>query len=164
MEQYRDGEEVYMCLQKNTYGTPDGGFLWAEERTTMLFENFSKQLQPWTITMCLMDQCLFYFTYTTTIRVDQSEGSSLRSGSAARTFRTAEERLVIDGFLVHGVWLVIWTDDFDMVGTDDAPMFMIQDKCNKVWAVKQVPDTSPRCVGIFRNVGQVRQFYGSDSS
>ena len=58
--------------------------------------------------------------------MDQSEG--LRSSSAAKTFRTAEERLVIDGFLVHEVWLVIWTDCFDMVGTDDAPMFMIQDQ------------------------------------
>ena len=91
-EQYRDGKEVYMRLQKNTYGTPDGGFLWAEERTTMLFKHFSKQ--PWTITRCLRDQCLFYSTYTTEIRVGQSDG--LRSGSAARTFRTAEERLVID--------------------------------------------------------------------
>ena len=42
MEQYRDGEEVYMCLEKNTYGTPDSGFLWAEERTTMLFKHFSE--------------------------------------------------------------------------------------------------------------------------
>ena len=55
---------------------------------------------------------------------------------------------LFDGFLVHEVWLVIWTDDFDMVGTDDAPMFMIQDKCNTVWAVKQVPDTY--MVGIQR--------------
>ena len=55
---------------------------------------------------------------------------------------------MIDGFLVHEVWLVIWTDDFDMVGTDDAPMFLIQDKCNTVWAVKQVPDTY--MVGIQR--------------
>ena len=122
MEQYRDGEEVYMCLQKNTYGTPDGGCLWTEERTGMLFKHFLKQ--PWTITRCLMDQCLFYFTYTTEIRVEQSE--DLRSGSAARTFRTAEERLVVDGVLVQEVWLVMWTDDFDMVGTDDAPMFIIQ--------------------------------------
>ena len=95
------GSRHHTLRGRRTYGAPDSGFLWAEERTTMLFKHFSKQ--PWTITRCLMDQCLFYFTYTTTIRVDQSEG--LRSGSAARTFRTAEERLVIDGFLVHEVWL-----------------------------------------------------------
>ena len=37
-----------------------------------------------------------------------------------------------------------------MVGTDDAPMFMIQDKFDKVWAVKQVPDTKSYMVGIQR--------------
>ena len=52
-----------------------------------------------------MDQCIFYFTYTTNITVDMSEG--LRSGSTARTFRTAEERLVIDGLIIHEAWLVI---------------------------------------------------------
>ena len=35
-----------------------------------------------------------------------------------------------------------------MVGTDDAPMFMIQDKFNKAWAVKQAPVTC--MVGIQR--------------
>ena len=35
----------------------------------------------------------------------------------------------------------MWTADFDMVGTDDAPMFLIQTVCNDVWTINQVADS-----------------------
>ena len=38
------------------------------------------------------------------------------------------------------IWMVVWTDDFDGVGTSTPLMREVMDACNKKWAVKEVPN------------------------
>ena len=46
------------------------------------------------------------------------------------------------GNRVHEIWMVVWTDDFDGVGTSTPLMREVMDACNKKWAVnlKEVPN------------------------
>ena len=44
------------------------------------------------------------------------------------------------GKRVHEVWMVVWTDDFDGVGTCMTMMKEIMEACNNEWAVKEVPN------------------------
>ena len=42
MEQYnQEGERLYMCLHRNTYGKPDGANLWGDERDDFILEKFN---------------------------------------------------------------------------------------------------------------------------
>ena len=52
------------------------------------------------------------------------------------------------GFRVHEVWYVVWTDDFDGVGTDLPIMEEIMNACHKNWAVKQT--SNEYMVGVQR--------------
>ena len=52
------------------------------------------------------------------------------------------------GFRVHEVWYVVWTDDFDGVGTSVPLMEEIINACNIEWAVKQT--SNEYMVGVQR--------------
>ena len=147
MDQYdrETGERLYMALWLNTYGTPDGGNIWQAERNNFVLEHFNKG--RWTVKRCFMDQCMFYFNYFTDEAVgpEEVEEARARSGSV----KDFEEkpvrgetslRMSMGGKRVHEVWMVVWTDDFDGVGTCMTMMKEIMEACNNEWAVKEVPN------------------------
>ena len=155
MDQYDPvtGERLYMALWLNTYGTPDGGNIWQGERDTFILKRFN--IHPWTCKACLMDQCMYYFTYTTTEPVPESEAADARerSGSVPEFHKqlhrgTDSKRMSKGGFRVHEVWYVVWTDDFDGVGTNLPIMEEIMNACHKEWAVKQT--SNEYMVGVQR--------------
>ena len=52
------------------------------------------------------------------------------------------------GLRVHEVWYVVWTDDFDGVGTSVPLMEELMNACNIEWAVKQT--SNEYMVGVQR--------------
>jgi hypothetical protein len=66
-----DGEERFMALWKNTYGLPDGGYNWAEERNSFMMSEFNKT--GWSIHQSLMDQCLFYIKLRADVESDETK-------------------------------------------------------------------------------------------
>ena len=144
-----------MALWLNTYGTPDGGNIWQGERNTFILKRFN--VYPWMCKACLMDQCMYYVAYTTTEPVPESEAAEAKERSGGvpefqkQLYRgTDSKRMSKGGFRVHEVWYVVWTDDFDGVGTSVPLMEEIMNACNGGWAVKQ---TSNECmVGVRRKL------------
>ena len=51
-------------------------------------------------------------------------------------------RMSKGGKCAHEVWMVVWTDDFDDVGTSTPMMKDIMDACNDEWAAKEVTKES----------------------
>ena len=147
MDQYNraTGEQLYMALWLNTYGTPDGGNIWQGERNKFTKDHFNTG--RWTVKKCFMDQCMFYFIYQTGEMVCAEElgEARVRSGSVHEFEEnmvrgTNTLRMSKGGRYVHEIWMVVWTDDFDGVGTDTPLMREVMEACNNKWAVKEVPN------------------------
>jgi site-specific DNA-cytosine methylase len=123
LQQYnQQGEKLYMCLLKNTYGKPDGANLWYKERDTfwLTFFNDEDQMPGWTCRQFVMEQSLFEFTWS----------------------KDDEE--------TQFVYLLAWSDDCDMSGTSEEMMQIIEEKCHNKWKVKNCsPDFM---LGVRRNL------------
>lgn len=107
------GEKLYMCLLKNTYGKPDGANLWYKERDSFWLSEFNNEDKylGWSCRRIIMEQSLFEF----------------------------KRSIMKDGVLVEDyTYLLAWSDDCDMAGTDEGMMEIIETACNNKWKVKQV--------------------------
>ena len=128
MEQYNvAGEALYMCLHRNTYGTPDGANLWYKERDGFWLEHFNdaEKNPGWTCRQLIIEQTLFEFTYT------QPQGD--RAGDSSD-----DGMGVAVGNKTTVIYLLAWSDDCDLAGQDDRMMKYIEDASHARWKVKSV--------------------------
>jgi hypothetical protein len=110
LDRYDDqGNELFICCEKNLYGAPNSGRNWSKHRDKTLLEEFNKDGSPWTCNVCEMDPCLFHFTYTHA-----------------------------DTQIVDEYWAVIHTDDIDVVCTSDFIIDEIFKRLDEIWKLKIV--------------------------
>ena len=118
LEQYNaQGDKLYMCLHRNTYGKPDGANLWYKERDGfwLAFFNDSEKNPGWTCRQLIMEQTLFEFTYTA------PQGDRVDTEAVTQV-----------------TYLLAWSDDCDMAGTNKAMMQFIADASHAKWKIKNV--------------------------
>ena len=118
LEQYNaEGKRLYMCLHRNTYGKPDGANLWYKERDGfwLTFFNDNEKNPGWKCKQLIMEQTLFEFTYTA------PQGDRVDTEPVTKV-----------------TYLLAWSDDCDMAGTDKAMMQFIEDASHARWKVKKV--------------------------
>ena len=118
LEQYNaKGQRLYMCLHRNTYGKPDGANLWYKERDSFWLEFFNdNEKNPgWKCRQLIMEQTLFEFTYTA------PQGDRVDTEAVTKV-----------------TYLLAWSDDCDMAGTDKAMMQFIEDASHARWKIKKV--------------------------
>ena len=111
MLQYNDaGEELYMCLHKNTYGKPDGANLWHKERDSFWLQHFDESrggLSGWSCKRLVKEQSLFIFTWSHDAVIDT-------------------------------VYLLAWSDDCDRIRDSVPMMTSIKEASHNKWTLKQV--------------------------
>ena len=90
---------------------------------------------------------MFYFTYQTDEKVgeEELEEARVRSGGIKEFEENMVQgastlRMSKGGHRVHNIWMVVWTNDVDGVGTDTPLMREIMEACDNKWAVKEVPN------------------------
>lgn len=105
------GEELFVVQRKNLYGAPSGMFHWGNTRDAFFLKKFNED--SWTCNRCKLDPCLF--TITAPASGMFSEGSRM--------------------------WLIVHSDDVDLVGENLDNMKKIAEWCEEEWKIKMVdPD------------------------
>ena len=139
LEQFNaDGEKLYMCLHRNTYGKPDGANLWYKERDGFWLDFFNdgEKNPGWSCRQLVMEQTLFEFTLIT------PQGDRVApTVEQTRLYDQMESHLVGTGEGLQLTYLLAWSDDCDMAGTDDPMMAYIQQASHARWKVKSVSPT-----------------------
>ena len=127
------GEELYRLLLGSCYGCPQSSKVWSELRDTWLVKTFNGN--GWTCTRTRRDPCLFIFTHlksavTKCARAGRYVAQILR-GNATQPRTTTEHTKKkectygLNRTDVHYTFLVVHTDDVDIVGQSTADMDFI---------------------------------------
>ena len=104
------GEELFMIMRRNLYGTPSAAKNYSDKRDKFILEAFNKN--GWTCRKSTMDPCIFLIE---------------RKGDDANDRENAQR-----------TWLLAYVDDIDCASENPVHVEMIFDIMNKEWPCKVV--------------------------
>ena len=127
------GKPLYMILACNCYSVPNAGKIWADDCNKFMMEHFNQN--SWQCHQHIYNPCLYYL---------QQGVHRIPHSKQEPEFRVGVDPNLGVHYSEHKhpaaeeAWVLIHTDDCDVIGTSNATINDIYKSHNTKWAVKVV--------------------------
>ena len=156
----KDGNELFLVLEKNLYGMPSAARGWGKCRDSFILSRFNQQ--GWKCRRSLMDPCLFVIDrYSDDGREPNSKGQDAKGTVGTAMHELNGEPLSIRQEIedvtelppgVSRSWVLIHTDDCDAYGMSNDVLHEINNIMHEEWSTEIVD--SSFVLGVKRTNGQ----------